>query len=105
MGFQFEAEDTVAYNDMDDDMVVTKQELWDSLVQWNVVRVRMQEGLSLVNVADRPGLEAFEKSLDYMRRQPISLPKKLRPELESLFALGKLPEGTKVFDRLGNSFS
>jgi len=100
--FQFEAEDTVAYNDLDDDMVVSKQELWDSLVQWNVVRIRMQEGLGLVNVADRKGLEDFEKSLDYLRRSPVELPQKLRPELEELFSL---PKGTKIFDRIGNSFS
>jgi hypothetical protein len=102
--FQFKAEDTVAYNDLDDDMVVSKQELWESLVQWNVVRIRIQEGLKLVNVADRKGLEAFERSLDHMRREPVEIPKKLRPELENLF---KLPKGTKIFKSTKNinSFS
>merc|ERR1711972_243157 len=92
--YQFKAEDTVAYHDMDNDMTVTRQELWDSLVQWNVVRVRISEGLKLVNTADRKGLEALEKSLDYMRRKPTEFPKKLRPELEQLFSL---PKGTKIF--------
>jgi len=102
--YQFKAEDTVAYHDMDNDMVVSRQELWDSIVQWNVVRVKMREGLKLVNTADRQGLEAFERSLDYLRRQPIQFPKQLRPELENLFAL---PEGTKIFKSLKgvNSFS
>merc|ERR1712039_541981 len=92
--YQFKAEDTVAYHDMDNDMTVTRQELWDSLVQWNVVRIRIREGLKLVNAADRKGLEALERSLDYMRRSPVEFPKKLRPELEQLFSL---PKGTKVF--------
>merc|ERR1712110_588549 len=35
---QFKAEDTVAYHDTNDDMAVSRQELWDSLVQWNAVR-------------------------------------------------------------------
>merc|ERR1712232_1445303 len=101
---KFKAEDTVAYHDQDDDMVVSKQELWDSLVQWNVVRVRMAKGLKLVNSADREGLHDFEKSLDYMRRQPIELPQKLRPELDMLFSL---PKGTKIFPSMRNvkSFS
>ena len=30
-------EDTVAYHDKDDDMVVSRQELLDSLAQWNLV--------------------------------------------------------------------
>eukprot|EP00928_Gymnodinium_smaydae_P047177 TRINITY_DN3146_c3_g1_i1.p1 TRINITY_DN3146_c3_g1~~TRINITY_DN3146_c3_g1_i1.p1 ORF type:complete len:588 (+),score=150.49 TRINITY_DN3146_c3_g1_i1:74-1765(+) len=101
---QFRAEDTVAYHDMDGDMVASRQELWDSLVQWNVVRIRIREGLKLVNVADRRGLEKFETSLDYMRRKPAEFPKKLRPELEQLFSL---PKGTKVFKTTKhiNSFS
>jgi len=101
---QFKAEDTVAYHDTDDNMIISRQELWDSLVQWNVVRVRVKRGLKLVNVADRDGLEAFERSLDYMRREPVKLPKKLRPELKDLFSLKK---GTKIFPSLKriNSFS
>jgi len=93
----FQAEDTVAYHDMDDDGKVTKQELWDSLVQWNVVRIRMKEGVKYVNKADRAGLESFEKSLDPMRRHPVKFPKKLRPELDELF---RLKTGTKVFPSL-----
>lgn len=100
----FQAEDTVAYHDMDDDMVVSRQELWDSLVQWNVVRLRMKKGLALVNRADRAGLQDFERSLDYMRRSPVSFPKKLRPELEQLFSM---PKGSKLFPSMRgvNSFS
>mmetsp|Transcript_38129 Transcript_38129/g.109045 ORF Transcript_38129/g.109045 Transcript_38129/m.109045 type:complete len:548 (+) Transcript_38129:65-1708(+) len=94
---QFKAEDTVAYSDLDNDMVASRQEVWEALVQWNVVRVRMAEGLRHVNVADRRRLEEFEKSLDYMRREPATFPKKLRPELERLFSL---KEGTKVFESL-----
>jgi hypothetical protein len=93
----FQADDTVAYHDMDDDAKVTKQELWDSLVQWNVVRIRMKEGLKYVNSADRAGLEAFEKSLDAFRRNPVKFPKKLRSELKALF---KLKSGTQVFPSL-----
>jgi hypothetical protein len=93
----FQADDTVAYHDMDDDGKVTKQELWDSLVQWNVVRVRMREGMKYINRADRAGLEAFEKSLDPFRRNPVKFPMKLRPELKALF---KLKPGTKVFPSL-----
>merc|ERR1712039_303000 len=102
--YQFKAEDTVAYHDMDNDMVATRQELWDSLVQWNVVRIRMQEGLKLINAADREGVEALERSLDKFRRKPVDFPKKLRPELQALFSL---PKGTKVFKTLKgiNSFS
>merc|ERR1712008_600893 len=92
--YQFKAEDTVAYHDMDDDMIVSKQELWDSLVQWNVVRIRVREGLKLVNMADRADLEAFERSLDNFRRAPATLPKRLRPELKEIFSLGK---GTRLF--------
>jgi len=101
---QFLAEDTVAYHDMNGDMIVSTQELWDSLVQWNVVRIRMREGLKLVNTADRAGLETFEKSLDFMRRSPVKLPKTLRPELQQLFSL---PKGTKIFPKIGQvkSFS
>mmetsp|Transcript_50668 Transcript_50668/g.133840 ORF Transcript_50668/g.133840 Transcript_50668/m.133840 type:complete len:348 (+) Transcript_50668:2-1045(+) len=95
--FQFRAEDTVAYHDADDDMVISRQELWDSLVQWNVVRVRVREGLKLVNVADLDGLEAFEKSLDFLRRGPVAPPPRLRPELRRLFAL---PKGTRIFKSL-----
>jgi len=95
--FKFKAEDTVAYSDLDDDNVVSRQELWESLVQWNVVRIRIQEGLKLVNVADRKGLEKFERSLDPLRRNPVQLPKRLRPELEQLFSL---PKGTKLFKNL-----
>merc|ERR1712151_540245 len=94
---KFKAEDTVAYHDMDDDMVASRQEIWDSLVQWNVVRVRMHNGLKLINTADRAGLEALEKSLDYLRRKPVEFPKKLRPELQSLFSL---PKGTKILKSL-----
>lgn len=97
MFYQLLAEDTVAYNDLDDDMVVSRDELWESLVQWNVVRARIQEGLKLVNVADRAGLEAFERSLDDLRRQPAKLPRKLRPELTDLFAL---PKGTRIFESI-----
>jgi len=102
--YQFKAEDTVAYHDMDNDMIVSRQELWDSLVQWNVVRFRILHGLKLVNRADRAGLEAFERSLDYLRRDPMQLPTKLRPELEQLFSLRK---GTEIFRSLKgvNSFS
>jgi len=95
--YQFKAEDTVAYSDLDDDMIVSRQELWEALVQWNVVTIRMTQGLKLVNMADREGLEAFEKSLDYMRREPAEFPQRLRPELEELFSL---PKGTKVFPSL-----
>merc|ERR1712050_517162 len=73
--FTFKAEDTVAYSDLNDDMVVSRQELWESLVQWNVVRVRIDEGLKIVNRADRKGLEAFERSLDPLRRAPVEIPK------------------------------
>lgn len=101
---QFQAEDTVAYHDKDDDMVVSRQELLDSLAQWNVVRIRMKEGIKLVNKADLQGVKDFEKSLDYMRRAPATFPKKMRPELEHLFSLTK---GTKIFPDLRgvNSFS
>merc|ERR1711862_954702 len=82
----FKAEDTVAYHDMNGDMVASRQEVWDSLVQWNVIRTKMRYGLkNFLNLADREGLERFEKSLDYMRREPAVLPKRLRPELEALF--------------------
>eukprot|EP00927_Polykrikos_kofoidii_P029339 TRINITY_DN25385_c0_g1_i1.p1 TRINITY_DN25385_c0_g1~~TRINITY_DN25385_c0_g1_i1.p1 ORF type:complete len:539 (+),score=99.87 TRINITY_DN25385_c0_g1_i1:131-1747(+) len=91
---QFHAEDTVAYHDKDDDMVVSRQELWDSLVQWNVVSIRMKKGLKFMNTADRKGLEDFEKSLDRFRRKPMVLPKKLRPELQEIF---QLPKATKIF--------
>merc|ERR1712216_1059682 len=92
------AEDTVAYHDVDGDMIASRQEIWDSLVQWNVVRKRMSNGLKFVNTADRKGLEEFERSLDYMRRSPAKFPpKKLRPELKALFSLDK---GTKVFPSL-----
>mmetsp|Transcript_76498 Transcript_76498/g.167126 ORF Transcript_76498/g.167126 Transcript_76498/m.167126 type:complete len:446 (+) Transcript_76498:725-2062(+) len=94
---KFKAEDTVAYHDMNDDMRVSRQELWDSLVQWNVVRIRMQEGLKYVNSADREGLEKFERSLDYMRRNPVTFPNKLRPELRDIFSL---PTGTKLLKSL-----
>lgn len=94
---QFKAEDTVAYHDMDDDMVVSKQELWDSLVQWNVVRIRIKEGLKVVNRADRAALEQLERSLDYLRRQPITLPTNLRPELNDIF---ELKPGTKILPSL-----
>lgn len=94
---QYLSEDTVAYHDMDDDQVISRQELWDSLVQWNVVRVRTREGLKYVNEADLQGLQAFEHSLDHMRREPIVLTKKMRPELEMLFSL---PKGTKVLPSL-----
>jgi len=89
---------------MDGDMIVSRQELWDSLVQWNVVRIRVIEGLKLLNTADRAGLEAFEQSLDRFRRAPVKLPSRLRPELQELFSLKK---GTKVFRSLKgvNSFS
>jgi len=93
----FKAEDTVAYHDMNDDMKVSRQELWDSLVQWNVVRVRVTEGLKFLNQADRQGLEALERSLDYLRREPIGLPKSVRPEMEEIFRLGK---GTKILPSL-----
>merc|ERR1712045_171361 len=98
------AEDVVAYHDMNDDMEVSKQELWDSLVQWNVVRVRIKEGLKLVNKADKAGLQAYEKSLDYLRRSPAKFDVQLRPELQQLFSL---PKGTKLFPSLRgiNSFS
>jgi len=96
--YQFLAEDTVAFHDQNNDMVVSTQELWDSLVQWNVVRIRMQVGLKLLNKADRKGLEAFERSLDFMRRAPVELPKKLRPELNAIFSL---PKGTKLFPNIG----
>jgi len=56
----------------------------------------MKEGLKYVNRADRAGLEAFEKSLDHLRRNPVKFPKKLRPEL----ALFRLKAGTKVFPSL-----
>jgi len=95
--YQFKAADTVAYHDMDDDMIVSRQELWDSLVQWNVVRIRVREGLKHVNKADRAGLEAFERSLDNLRRSPATLPKGLRPELQEIFSLGK---GTRLFKSL-----
>lgn len=101
---KFKAQDTVAYHDADNDMTVSKQELWDSLVQWNVVRIRMREGLKFVNKADEQGLKEFEKSLDYLRRKPASFPKKLRPELYQLFSLRN---GTKILPTLKgvNSFS
>merc|ERR1712039_1068665 len=86
---QFKAEDTVAYSDMNDDMKISKQELWDSLVQWNVVRSRIQRALQYANKADRTGLEEFERSLDNLRRRPVELPKRLRPEMDALFSLPK----------------
>lgn len=94
--FQFKAEDTVAYNDIDGDMIVSRQELWDSLVQWSVVRIRVREGLKLVNNADLEGVKAWERSLDSFRREPVSFPNDegMRPELQQLFSL---PKGTKVF--------
>jgi len=95
--YQYKAEDTVAYHDMNDDMEVSKQELWDSLVQWNVVRIRIKEGLKLANKADKDGLTAYEKSLDYLRREPAKFNVKLRPELQELFSL---PKGTKLFPSL-----
>eukprot|EP00747_Dinoflagellata_sp_TGD_P184438 gnl/TRDRNA2_/TRDRNA2_40046_c0_seq1.p1 gnl/TRDRNA2_/TRDRNA2_40046_c0~~gnl/TRDRNA2_/TRDRNA2_40046_c0_seq1.p1 ORF type:complete len:215 (+),score=57.60 gnl/TRDRNA2_/TRDRNA2_40046_c0_seq1:83-646(+) len=96
---QFKAEDTVAYHDQDDDTVVTRKELWESLVQWNVVVTRIREGLKLVNQADRKGLEEFEKSFDYLRREPVEIPsfKKLRPELKELFSL---KSGTTILPSL-----
>merc|ERR1712146_212974 len=87
----------VAYHDMDDDMVVSRQELLDSLAQWNVVRLRLSHGISLVNRADRKAVVQFEKSLDFMRRKPAVLPKQLRPELKEIF---KLPKGTTIFPSL-----
>merc|ERR1712046_370328 len=78
-------------------MKASRQEVRDSLAQWNVIRIRMAMGLRFVNNADRRGLEDFEKSLDFMRRQPMKLPKKLRPELQELF---KLRKGTKLFPSL-----
>jgi len=100
--FQFKAEDTVAYSDLNDDKEVSKQELWDSLVQWNAVRIRMREGLKLVNRADKEGLLAYEQSLDPLRRAPAKFDGKLRPELEELFSL---PVGTKIFPKAPKSFS
>jgi len=100
--YRFLAEDTVAYHDKDDDMVVSTQELWDSLVQWNVVRVRMFNGLKLVNSADKKGLEEYERSLDVLRRKPATFPEKMRPELKALFSLKK---GTKIFAKQPKSFS
>jgi len=91
---KFQAEDTVAYHDKNDDMIVSRQELLDSLAQWNVVRVRIAKGLQYVNTADKQGLMDFERSMDYMRRGPVEFPKKMRPELERLFSLKK---GTKIF--------
>lgn len=101
---RLKAEDTVAYHDMDGDMVASRQELWDSLVQWNVVRTRVSRGLKALNTADRAGVEALERSLDQFRRAPATLPEKLRPELEQLFSL---EPGTKVMGSLKgvNSFS
>ncbi|CAJ1444586.1 unnamed protein product [Effrenium voratum] len=93
----YKAEDTVAYHDMNDDGKVSRQELWDSLVQWNVVRVRVQEGLKLLNRGDRKGLEALERSLDYLRREPLKLPKKVRPEMQDIFQHAK---GSKLFRSL-----
>mmetsp|Transcript_6349 Transcript_6349/g.13868 ORF Transcript_6349/g.13868 Transcript_6349/m.13868 type:complete len:574 (+) Transcript_6349:73-1794(+) len=103
--FRRKAEDTVAYHDMNEDNVVSKQELWDSLVQWNVVRTRLSVGLKFVNQADREGLEAFEKSLDFMRRTPLELPAKVRPELEEIFALD--PKNLPLFNKINDlrSFS
>merc|ERR1711904_519382 len=57
----FKAEDTIAYHDLNDDMTASRQEIWESLVQWNVVRFRIQHSLELANVADRKGLEDFEQ--------------------------------------------
>lgn len=90
---RLEAEDMVAYHDLNDDKVVSRQELWDSLVQWNVVRMRVKKGLALVNKADLAGLEAFERSLDYLRRSPVQFPSHLRAELEHVFHFEK---GTKI---------
>lgn len=95
--FKFKAQDTVAYHDTNDDMEVSRQEVWDSLAQWNVVAIRMKEGLKLLNKADRAGLESFERSFDYMRRQPATIATKLRPELEALFSL---PKGTKILNSM-----
>jgi hypothetical protein len=100
--YQFLAEDTVAYHDMNNDMVVSTQELWDSLVQWNVVRVRMSKGLGFMNTADKKGIEEFERSLDYMRRTPAVFPKKMRPELDGIFSLKK---GTKLYPKTPRSYS
>lgn len=68
----------MAYHDLDGDMKASSQEILDALVQWNVVRVRIQHGLRLINEADRVGLEDFERSLDHMRRTPAKIPTKLR---------------------------
>mmetsp|Transcript_35705 Transcript_35705/g.80638 ORF Transcript_35705/g.80638 Transcript_35705/m.80638 type:complete len:566 (+) Transcript_35705:57-1754(+) len=87
--YRLKAADTVAYHDMNDDNIVSRQELYESLVQWNVVRMKMQLGLKLVNEADREGLEAFERSFDFMRRKPVEFPTKLRDELEEVFSLDK----------------
>jgi len=101
---RLKAEDTVAYHDMDGDMVASRQELWDSLVQWNVVRTRVSKGLKILNMADRAGVEELERSMDHFRREPATFPKKLRPELQQLFSL---EPGTKVMKSLKgvNSFS
>eukprot|EP00933_Yihiella_yeosuensis_P013554 TRINITY_DN12502_c1_g1_i1.p1 TRINITY_DN12502_c1_g1~~TRINITY_DN12502_c1_g1_i1.p1 ORF type:complete len:561 (+),score=119.75 TRINITY_DN12502_c1_g1_i1:54-1736(+) len=96
----WQAEDCVAYHDMDGDMVVSKQELWDSLVQWNVVRWRIKQGLQYASVADREGLEDMEKSLDSFRRHPLKVPTKLREELQHLFMLEK---GTKIMSPQKNA--
>lgn len=31
----------------------------------------------------------FERSLDYLRRDPLDLPKEIRPEMQDIFQLGK----------------
>lgn len=85
--YRFQAEDTVAYGDLNDDMVIDRQELWDSLVQWNVVHVRIKEGLKYICTADKEGLWKLEESLDYLRREPASPPRTLRPELQQLFRI------------------
>ena len=73
-----QAEDTVAYHDLDGDMQATKQEILDSLTQWNVVRTRVMTSLELINTGKRKQLEQFERSLDWMRREPAEIPNQVR---------------------------
>jgi len=96
--FQFKAEDTVAYHDLDGDMQATKQEILDSLTQWNVVRTRVMTSLELINTGKRKQLEQFERSLDWMRREPAEIPTQVRQELDTAFKYAA--RAGKIFPQL-----
>jgi len=96
--YKYKAQDTVAYHDTDNDMKASKQEILDSLTQWNVVRMHVMTALELINTGKRKELEKFERSLDAMRRKPAQIPTKLRPELEMAFKYAA--RAGKIFPQL-----